>query len=325
MNQSCFCTIRFFSAKIKAVKSGNIEYSICIPVFNSEKTLQLLHNKLITVFKRIPGSYEIIFIDDNSRDSSWQELERLQKNDKKLSIIRLMRNYGQHNALMCGFRHAKGTYIITLDDDLQNPPSEIPLLLKEKQHDIVYGTWEENSSLHRRLLSLISRVVANHYIHASSKQVFTSFRVIHRRIIDEITSTSMKFLHIDTLLSWYSTDVAFVEVKHEARKYGRSNYTMTKLFSFGFNLLVNLTDIPLRATLFLGFFFSFVAMTISGFYFVQYLLYHIGIPGYASLIVTITFFAGVELLSIGIICLYLDRIYGNTVGRPMYAIRQKKP
>ncbi|MFH1612337.1 MAG: glycosyltransferase family 2 protein [bacterium] len=308
------------------IRRNEIEkYSIVIPVFNSNKTLETLYNCLISVFESITEDFEIIFVDDGSIDNSWEILEKLYEKDKKVKIIQLMRNFGQHNALMCGFSLANGEYIITLDDDLQNPPEEIPKLIdKIKQgYDIVYG--EYISKKHKWF-----RNIGSSFIQMVYKKIFnvshnlTSFRIIKKELIKQILNYNKNYTFVDGLIAWNTKNIGVCNVSHNKRLDGKSGYNIKKLLTLAFNLITNFSIFPLQIVSILGFSFAILGFIMGIIFFLKKIIFDIPITGYTSLIISITLFSGIQLITLGFIGEYIGRIHLNINQKPQYNIRQIK-
>jgi len=229
-------------------ESSNVEYSVVIPVYNSNSTLSELHSRLESALEGLAGSFEIIFVNDGSSDGSWGTLERLHSKDKNVRILKLPRNLGQHKALFHGLKHARGACVITLDDDLQNPPEEIPKLVEKlsEGYDVVYGTWQDQGHvIHRRILSKMRRSLVNRSL-GLNLQAFTSFRALKRGLVDKIIADNPRVVHLGTLISRHTTKIGFVPVVHSQRNGGKSSYSPAKLAKFGFDMLVSVAGARLR-------------------------------------------------------------------------------
>lgn len=302
--------------------STEVEYSVVIPVYNSEGTLQELYRRLDDVFKSINDKYEIIFVDDSSLDNSWEVLKGLAKKHQNVKIIQLMRNYGQHNALMCGFNYANGSYIITMDDDLQNPPEEIPKLINKikEELDVVYGIYE--SKKHNWFRNLGSKLIGLFYrkIYKLNNKI-SAFRIIRREIIENLTTYDKNFTFIDGLIPWYSSKIGFVITKHDMRKTGSSGYSFLKLVHLALNMYTNFSILPLRAASILGVIFSSIGFILGIYFIIKKAVVGVEVSGFTSLIVSVTIFSGVQLLTLGIIGEYIGRIALNINKMPQFKIR----
>jgi undecaprenyl-phosphate 4-deoxy-4-formamido-L-arabinose transferase len=310
---------------IDASAHPEIEISVVVPVYRSSATLATLVARLRTVLDTTGHRYEIVLVDDGSPDDSWQVLQRLQSEYAgEVTAVQLMRNFGQHNALMCGFRHSSGKYVVTIDDDLQNPPEEIPRLLAAldgRQLDVVYGRYRSKKHA-------IGRNVGSRVVNAFFRTVFripvtvSSFRAVRREVIDPILSYTLNFTHIDGLLAWNTQRFGEVDVDHQPRGDGRSGYTLTKLVALALNLFTNFSVLPLQIASATGFLAAAAGLAVGAYYLVEYLLSNIAVPGYASTIVAVLVLGGLQLLSLGMIGEYVGRLHLNMNRKPQYTVRQ---
>ena len=301
------------------------ELSVVIPVYRSEPVLEALMARLLPVLDGLGVEYEIVFVEDGSPDRAWRVLESLQAgNPGRVVAIQLMRNYGQHNALMCGFRHARGRYVVTMDDDLQNPPEEIPKLLgviRDSDLDLVYGGID--SKQHARWRNAGSALVNAFYRYTFKTRVtITSFRIVRRELIDSILPYNLNFTFIDGLFAWNTRRVGEVLVEHHPRTSGRSGYNLGRLAALGLNLLTNFSIVPLRVVSGFGLIAAVGGFVLAVFYLVQYLRSSIGVPGYASIIIVMLILGGLQLLSMGVMGEYIGRMHINVNNMPQYVVRQ---
>jgi glycosyltransferase involved in cell wall biosynthesis len=301
-----------------------LDLSIVVPVYNSEPTLGPLMNRLTKVLAAITHRYEIILLDDGSRDGSWESIRSLQIADKgHVVAVQLMRNYGQHNTLMCGLGLARGDYVVTMDDDLQNPPEEIPKLLahiKEHGLDLVYGC--PNTRNHAAWRNVGSRIVWNFYRTVFRNPVTpTPFRVMRRQLAQSVMFYDLNFTYLDGLLAWCTSRIAGVEVEHHPRTQGNSGYSLSKLLSLALNLYTNFSLIPLQIVSGLGVVTATSGFLIGIYYLIQYLASSIVVPGFASTIIAILILGGAQLLALGVIGEYLGRLHLNVNRKPQYVIR----
>lgn len=305
----------------------NVDYSVVIPVYNSEKSLNELIYRIDKVFSSIKKKYEIVFVNDNSRDNSWEVLKNLAKKNNNIKLINLMKNFGQHNALMCGFNHVDGKYIITMDDDLQHPPEEILKLIKKinEGYEVVYGQYLDKK--HR-----FYRNIGSNFINLFMKKItgikckITAFRIISKNVIDKIIKFDNYNVVIEVCLSKVLSNryINYCYVKHDKRKYGKTNYTFKKLFLLAFDTIFNFTIIPLRLSTYTGLFFSLFSFIIGIFYLYQYFMNQISVNGFTALILSITFFSGIILFVLGIIGEYIGRMYIGLNKKPQYIIKEMK-
>lgn len=302
--------------------------SVVIPVYRSAGTLEDLVTRLVSVLDRLRFDFEIVLVEDGSPDNSWEVLKHVQLvHPSRLVTIQLMRNFGQPNALMCGFRHARGRYIVTMDDDLQNPPEEIPKLINAiaaSGLDLVYGHYDEKQ--HEYWRNLGSRLVNFFYrLVFRSNRTTTSFRIMRRQIVESILTYDLNFTYIDGLLAWNTQRIGEVVVEHHPRSAGRSGYSGSKLFVLALNLFTNFSLLPLQVASGLGLLVACGGFLCAFYYLVRYLVVGINVPGYASIIITVLVLGGVQLLSLGILGEYLGRLHLNVNRKPQYVERQVIP
>lgn len=299
--------------------------SILIPVFNSEGSLAELLQRLSTVLNSLNMRFEVIMVDDGSRDRSWQVVQELVKEYPFLRAYRLMRNYGQHNALLCALRAARYDKAITMDDDLQNPPEEIPKLLAalNDECDVVYGTPErEQHGFWRDMASRFTKLALQNAMGAEIARRVSAFRVFRTTLREAMENVSGPFVCLDVLLTWGTTRFSAVTVRHETRKVGRSNYTFGKLVVHALNMMTGFSVLPLQFASWVGFVFVLFGFGVLAFVVGRYLAHGAAVPGFAFLASIIALFSGVQLFALGIIGEYLARLYFRSMDRPSYTIRE---
>ena len=305
-------------------KPAELDLSIVVPVYNSASTLALLLERLTKVLEPITPRYEIILVDDGSRDDSWAVIQSLRTTyADHLVAVQLMRNYGQHNTLMCGLGIARGEYVVTMDDDLQNPPEEIPKLLTHiKQHgfDLVYGCPSNRS--HAAWRNLGSTIVWHFYRTVFRNPVTpTPFRVMRHQLAQSVMFYDLNFTYLDGLLAWCTGRIAGVEVEHHPRSEGSSGYSLGKLLGLALNLYTNFSLIPLQIVSGLGLVTATTGFLVGIYYLFQYIASSVVVPGFASTIIAILILGGAQLLALGVIGEYLGRLHLNVNRKPQYVIR----
>lgn len=299
------------------------EYSVVVPVYNSSESLVELFQRIETTMNGLNKSFEVVFVDDDSVDGSWKIVEKLQKdNPEKVIATRLAKNFGQHNATICGIALSTGEYIITIDDDLQNPPEEIAKLVETMENseaDLVYGIYNRKAhSMVRNISSAALKSSSRHLFRTKGKG--SSFRVMRASLGKCLLNHQINFIYIDELFNWYTNHIGFVLVDHQKRPYQQSTYTSHSLFSLFSNLVIYYTAIPLRIMVYTGFISAFLSFII-GVLFVYRKLVHDVPLGFTALIVAVSFSTSVILLSLGIIGEYLSRIYSVQNRKPPYSIK----
>lgn len=299
------------------------KYAVIVPVYNSEDSLEELFQRLEKTFVAIAAEFIVVFIDDYSKDNSWKVVSELQsQNPENIIAIQLSKNFGQHNAILCGLSFADGRDVITIDDDLQIPPEEINALIDKKastQADVIYGIFDEKKhSTLRNIGSYLTGKIFQYF--ASTPGKGSSFKLISGNIAQKLMQTNQNLIYLDEALSWFTEKIEFVQVKHEERKNGSSGYSFFKLFFFTLNLITSYTSFPLRMMTYFGLLSSLVCVGFVG-YFI-YMKYTYGSElGFTALITAIFLSTGLILFSLGIIGEYIRRLYSTQYKKPPYSIR----
>jgi undecaprenyl-phosphate 4-deoxy-4-formamido-L-arabinose transferase len=294
--------------------------SICVPVYRSRETLVPLIEEIARVLPTICESFEVLLVEDGCPDQSWEVIEQIAARYPWVRGIRMLRNYGQHNALLCAIRAARCETIVTMDDDLQHPPQEIPKLLAKlgEGHDVVYGTPQELP--HSWWRNLTSRMTKHAFSLATGNRNIkdiSAFRAFRTKLRMAFADFRAPQLQIDVLLSWATRKFTTTTVRHEARKVGASNYTFTKLVNHTMLLLTGYSTAPLRLASFVGFMFTILGGLILCYAVGRYLVGE-SIPGFPFLAATIAIFSGIQLFILGIIGEYLARMFNRSLDRPTY-------
>jgi undecaprenyl-phosphate 4-deoxy-4-formamido-L-arabinose transferase len=300
--------------------------SVVVPVFNGASTLPLLARRLRTVLEQIGRPYEILLVNDGSRDRSWDGIVALAADQPRLRAMDLMRNYGQHNALLCGIRDARYPITVTLDDDLQNPPEEIPRLLEklDEGYDLVYGTPETMAhGTMRNAASWATRFFLQETMGAAGALSASTFRAFRTSLRDAFERYDGPNPSIEVLLTWGTDRVASVNVQHHRRAAGRSNYTLGKLVAHTFSMITGYSPLPLQIVTTIGFAFTVFGAGIFVIVLVNYFVRRTDVPGFTFLASIIAIFAGVQLFALGVLGEYLARIHFRTMGRPVYRVRRR--
>ena len=297
--------------------------SIVIPVFNATECLEKLCAQLMPVLDSLVDDFEILLVDDGSVDQSWSVIVELQVQYRHIRGIKLSRNYGQHNALLCGIRAAEFETIITMDDDLQNPVSEIPKLLNKlhEGYDVVYGTpAEQQHGLLRNLASRLTKLALQGVMGAETATKVSAFRAFRTRLRQGFESYRSPYVSIDVLLTWSTSSFTAIKVEHAQREQGESNYTMRKLIAHAFNLVTGFSTFPLQLASMTGFAFMFFGVGILVWVVGRYLIFGGNVEGFSFLASIIAIFSGVQLFTLGVFGEYIARIHFRTMDKPPYVI-----
>lgn len=300
----------------------SVQLSVVIPVYRSQATLPELHRRLVAALESLDVPFEIILVEDCGGDDSWRVISEIAARDKRVRGIQLSRNFGQHAATICGFSKAKGEWIATLDDDLEQAPESLPDLYRKalEGHDLVYGVYSQRShKAWRNITSATARWLFNKAI-PSLNYTYTSFRVIRGDIARELQRFDSPFPFVDGYLSWLTNRYASVEVPHGVRANGSSNYTLKKLVTHTVNIFVTFSDLPLRMASWIGLLTFLLGMGWLAAIVLRYLLGGISVSGFASIMAGILLFGGVQLLVLGIFGEYLGRMNFKSSRKPLFLV-----
>lgn len=317
------CTIQAHTDQAQTSKL-NDSLSIVVPVYNSRESLPLLLSRLESVLPGLARQFEVIFVNDGSRDGTEEVLDEEAGRYPWAVPIHLMRNYGQHNALLCGIRAAQYDTVVTMDDDLQNPPEEIPRLLEKLNEgfDVVYGyPRSESHGLFRDFASRITKIALQAGMGVDVASRVSSFRAFRTMVREGFADYRGAFVSIDVLLSWSTTRFAAIPVDNPPREVGASNYTIRKLVRHAMNMMTGFTVLPLQIASVLGFSFAVFGFFTLVYVVGRYLISGHNVPGFAFLASILSIFSGVQLFSLGIFGEYLARVHFRVMDRPTYAKR----
>jgi undecaprenyl-phosphate 4-deoxy-4-formamido-L-arabinose transferase len=300
--------------------------SVVVPVYRSEEILPELVSRLAAVLPAVAAAWEIVLVNDGSPDRSWERIQDLAHRHHAVRGVNLMRNYGQHNALLAGIRVARHEIIVTMDDDLQHPPEEIPKLLEElgRGFDVVYGVpLNDRHGFWRTIASQLTKLAMQKAMGASTARQLSAFRAFRTSVRAAFTAYRGSFVSIDVLLTWATTSFSHVIVRHDARKSGTSGYSVWKLLAHAANLMTGFSVLPLQVASYLGF-----ALTLFG---TLVLAWVVGVyvaaggteaPGFPFLASIIAIFSGAQLFALGIIGEYLARMHFRLMDRPSYVLKE---
>ncbi|MFC1630584.1 glycosyltransferase family 2 protein [Pseudomonadota bacterium] len=296
-----------------------------VPVYRSQAILRELHRRIVEAIEPIDPNFELLFVEDCGGDDSWEVIRILAKEDPRVRGIQMARNYGQHNALLCGIRAAKGEIIVTLDDDLQNPPEEIPKLLYQLNQgsDVVYGTPEqEQHGFLRDAASRITKMALQSAMGADTARNVSAFRAFRTKLRNAFEAYRSPTVNIDVLLTWGTTRFSAVPVIHDTRYIGESGYTLRKLITHALNMMTGFSTVPLQMASVMGFTVAAMGFVILIYVVGRYLIFGTSVPGFPFLASIITIFSGAQLFALGIFGEYLARMHFRSMERPPYVVSQ---
>lgn len=299
-----------------------LDVSIVVPVYGGSNALPELCRRLDQVMQTAGLDHEVILVDDRGQTEAWGVICKVAAQYSSVRGLRLGRNFGQHAATICGIAHARGKWIVTMDDDLEHPPESIPSMLAAGNDDypLVYGVFEKRTHAAYRNLSseLMRRMLKRAF--PDLNEDYCSFRAIHAPLAKQLDRFGLNRPYIDGMLSWLTSSTRSIKVPHEQRQHGESTYTMRKLLSHAANIFVTFSYLPLRIATFGG-----AALAGISFLYLLYVVYgrlsgSIHDPGYASLMSVVLCACGIQLLILGVVGEYVGRLMGATFRRPVYVV-----
>jgi undecaprenyl-phosphate 4-deoxy-4-formamido-L-arabinose transferase len=300
--------------------------SVVVPAYRSPGTLARLCTELHQHVAPLVDEMEVILVDDGSGDETWDSITALAQEHDWVRGMSLLRNYGQHNALLAGLRDARFPVVLTIDDDLQNPPDQVPRLWAALADDVdlVYGTPSRPAhGTSRHLASTLTKRFMSAALGPEVHPQSSAFRIFRRELIDAGDGVSDPFLSIDVLLSWATTRVRVVEVDFAERTTGRSAYGFGKLVRHAVNMITGYSTRPLRWVSLMGLACATFGFALLAYVITRWLLGGADVAGFTFLAAAITLFSGVQLLSLGVLGEYLGRMHFRSMGRPPYIVRRR--
>lgn len=305
--------------------SATLKYSVVIPVYNSEPIVATTVARTKEFFESQQLAYEIILVNDGSHDNSWQVIEQIAKDSQHVVAINLLHNYGQHSANLCGFKHSTGDYVITMDDDLQNPPEEIIHLIEKaaQGYDLVIGQFREKMHVfYRRIGTVLIRAVNQRIFGSPKDLILTNFRIIRRDVIDRICNYRTSYPYVPGLALMFSNNRSNVLVEHKQRSVGKSNYNLLKILKLVSTILFNYSSYPLRLVSGIGICLSLLSFLLGAFYLVTAMINGTNVPGWTSLVVLVSFYNGVVMLLLGMLGEYSVRLLRQSSAVDSYHIKE---
>jgi len=301
--------------------------SIVIPVYNSSETIEMLVNKLTQL--PVPGGIEIILVNDGSSDATGEICDALiEKHFVPITVINHSRNFGEHNAVMTGLRHARGEYVITMDDDLQNPPGEVLKLFnyaRQSGCDVVYTRFREKKhSIWRNIGSRLTNKMADYLLDKPKGLYLSTFRCMNAFLVEKICDYTGPFPYVDGLILQITQRIDTFEVDHFERPKGKSSYTLRKLIRLWLSMFLNFSIMPLRISSILGMILFFIGILWACATVVEYFVSGGTPPGWTQLMCSIFVFLGIQLFITGIAGEYIGRLYLTANKKPQAVIRNIK-
>lgn len=301
----------------------NILISIVCPVYKAEKVIHELVKQLETELIKITHNYEIILVEDCGPDKSWGLIEEIGQSNVKVKGIKLSRNFGQHYAITAGLDQSKGDWVVVMDCDLQDRPDQIHKFYNKaiEGFDVVQGRRENRKdSFLKRKFSLFFYKVLAYLSGYSQDSSIANFGIYHRKVIDSVVSMREKTRFFPTMIAWVGFPRTVVNIEHSARAEGKSSYSFDKLFNLALDIILAYSDKPLRLIIKLGLLTSVFSVLYAVYNLYKFLKGEIIVMGYTSIIVSLWFLAGVIMLILGVVGLYIGKTYEGVKNRPLYLI-----
>ena len=303
-----------------------MKISVCIPVYNGADTISALVDEVEV--RLAAYDLEVILVNDGSLDNSEVVCEQISREKAFVKFIALRKNFGENNAVMCALNFATGDYAVVIDDDFQNPPSEIIKLIREAVeggYDVVYSRYREKKhSWFRNLGSRFHNFIADLLLDKPKGLYLSTFRLIKKEVVEEIIRYQGPSPYIDGLILRVTNSIGSVEVEHSNRRHGTSNYTLKKLIEIWLDMFINFSIKPLRMMMFLGFALSLLGFGSALYFIIEKLFLNPDMPvGFATLIVTILVLSGIQLVFAGLLGEYVGKHYMQANGTPQWVIKKK--
>lgn len=315
------------TSPIQADGNFDREVSVVIPTYGNANGLPALHERLLGALEALGRSFEVIYVDDCSPDDSWNVLQQLRAGDDRVHLLRLLRNVGQQGAVLCGMDHARGRWVVTMDDDLQHRPEEIQTLLEaisQSGDDAIIGRYDtKKHGLVRRMGSRLVKGLARRTVGIPVELDMTSFRVIRNEIVREMMLLYNPSPVVGYLLFQVTPRISNVEVHHDVRFSGKSNYSFRHLIRYFTQMVLDYSDLPLRVAGYVGFAVASGSFVLSIYYFLRALRGTIAVQGWATLVLLLTFLCGLILMTLGIIGIYLVRILRSVNAPTRFVVRER--
>jgi polyisoprenyl-phosphate glycosyltransferase len=300
--------------------------SVVIPVYKAQNCLHELCRRLGTALQTLTGDYEIILVEDCGGDRSWEIIEELARADRRIKGIRFSRNFGQHYGISAGVDRCDGDWLVVMDCDLQDRPEEIPRLYAKARegYDVVLARrGKRRDPLMKRLTSCLYYKVFNYLAGTNYDGQVGNFRIVSRKVVENFRLFRENLRFFGGIIDWMGFPTASIDIVHDDRFEGKSTYTYRKLFKLAAEIIVAYSDKPLRLSIKVGFAMSFLSFLYGGMILLRALLYGSPVLGWSSLIVSLYFIGGIIIADLGVMGIYLGKMFAETKKRPLYVVREQ--
>ncbi len=300
-------------------------FSIVSPVYRAERIIPELHSRICQALEKITQHFEIILVNDSSPDQSWQEIKKITARDKRVKGIHLSRNFGQHHAITAGLDNAKGEWIVVMDCDLQDQPEEISKMYLKAQegYDVVLGRRvQRKDSFFKRFSSKLYNHFYSFFTDTKADATIANFGIYHRKVIESLSGIREQNRSFPLFVHWMGFSKTTVEIEHAARYEGKTSYNLKRLFRLAANSIIAFSNKPLYVSICLGFFLCFVSFCFGAYFFLRYFITQTPVAGWTSLMVSLWFIGGMIMASLGVIGIYIGKIFDEVKKRPIYIIQE---
>lgn len=302
-----------------------IEISIVTPVYGCCKSINRLYERLNKTLSIITGDFEIIMVNDSSPDNAWDAIKELAKKDNRVKGINLSRNFGQHKAITAGLDYAKGDWVVVMDCDLQDQPEEIIKLYNKalEGYDIVFGRRaERKDSFLKKLSSTLFYKVYDYFTESKIDNTIANFSIISKKVLDNLNKLKEQNRSYPLFVNWVGFNRTEINIEHSSREEGKSSYTFTKLINLAIDSIVSQSNKPLKLSIKFGFIVSFLSLLYGTWLVLRYFIFSIPVEGWTSVMVSIYFIGGLLFANMGILGLYIGKIFDETKNRPIYIVQE---
>ena len=304
------------------------DISVVVPVYGSDDTLVELYERVAVAMTRIPASFELIFVDDCGPGRPWELINEMARRDPRVIGLKLLRNFGQHSAIMAGVDIAQGKWLVLMDCDLQDRPEEIPGLWAKAQEgcDVVIGRRvERQDGLFKRLSSLAFHRLFSYMTDRNSDATQANFGIYARKVVDVVKTLSEQPRIFPLLVRWAGFEITAIDIVHGKRSEGKSSYNLSRQLSLAADAIISYSNKPLKMCVQFGFFMAFAAFCFGVWFLLRYFLFDYTIAGWTSVMVSLYFLSGILLFGMGVLGVYIGRIFNQVKERPLFVVKDRTP
>jgi glycosyltransferase involved in cell wall biosynthesis len=307
---------------------SRFRYSVVIPVYNSARLVGTTVDRVVEVFTEQGLDHEVILVNDGSSDASWEVISEKARTLPTVTALDLLKNYGQHHANLAGLRESSGDYVITMDDDLQNPPDQALVLIDEamRGHDLVFGAFEQKQAAgYRRLGSRLISMINRRIFGQPSDLEVSNFRILRRDVVDRICASHTAHPYLTGQALLYSRDRSHVPVRHDPRPIGKSNYSLLRIARLVMTILFSYSSFPLRLAALVGFAISALSFLLGAFYLLSGLFFDTRVEGWTTLVVLLAVFNGFTIALLSMLGEYVVRTLNAVSSHDSYHVTARVP